>query len=151
MPDEVADNSIFSSSLRREDDKMFLQLQVDESIEELFSDASTDRSSAWSGPSGHHTFYHIDGVPEEIEDYLRTNYPTSTDYGGDYIEGDQVNISVLRTAGISDGVEFEIPETHPESLMVKAQKDLRDTVADLYKTFVRPVVIDASLTVHESV
>lgn len=147
--EEVVCDDLFTSELSRRNGGLHLYIEMSDEMEEFLSGSKVSESSNWSSEEEQHRFYHIDGLDEEIKEYLEDNYPSSSDYGEEYIQNGEVNMSVLRTVGLSEGAEFELDETHPESVLVKAQIDLRDAVVDLYKTFVRPLQVNATIEVKQ--
>ncbi len=62
-----------------------------------------------------------------------------------------MNIAVLRAKGISDGVEFHLPNNLSGETLKVATQELRKVSAKLYKKFVKPVKLEASLNEVEMV
>lgn len=140
--EENNDGELMRAYMRRRGGKLVLYLQVAEEIEEFFSSDTTEQSEQWHGGDGYHEFYYKDYSDE----FRRHTEMKNDKFGGKYIKDNHVNIALLRTIGLSSGVEFEVPGKYSEDSLLDSMKELKEEVEIIYKQFIRPVKITSSLT-----
>ncbi|MFU1780235.1 hypothetical protein ACM16X_02515 [Haloarcula japonica] len=150
MPDNLQDfknqpmkeTTLFRAySERKPNGKIQLYLQTHEQVEEFFKTEETDQSNEWEDGDGYHQFYkrqyekHGDS---ELADYFSDKHDK---FGVSYINNGKINLALLRTVGISNGIEFEIPASYSEETLTEAVDTLRQVTEEIYKKFIRPVKI----------
>lgn len=142
------DGQLLRAFLRRKGGKCVVYVEVADEIEEFFSSDNTDQSSEWhssDGEDGYHEFYYKD-YSTEFDKHVQMKNDA---FGGNYVDNGHVNIGILRTVGLSDGVEFEIPAQYSEDTLLESMKELKEEVEIIYKQFIRPVNIQGSLTIRD--
>lgn len=140
------EGQLMRAYLGRREGKCVLYLQVAEEVEKFFSSGTIDESEEWHGGDGYHEFYYKD-YSEEFEKHLEMK---NDKFGGNYIKDKQVNIALLRTVGLSDGVEFELPGDYSEESLLDSMKELKEEVEIMYKQYIRPVQIRSSLSIVQT-
>lgn len=148
---EQDSNDLFRAFLHRtEDGDLVLYLEAAPEVERFFSTDDTGTSDHWFTDSeGAHEYYkrRYSRYGVEVENYFATKYD---EFGNSYISSSgNVNKGFLRTAGLSDGVTFDIPTCYSEETLEQSVRELRDTVKELYKEFIKPVSISTTITVRE--
>lgn len=143
--EENNEGQLMRAYMRRRGGKCVLYIQVAEEIEEFFSSDTVEQSEQWHGGDGYHDFYYKD----YSEEFQRHTEMKNDRFGSKYIKDDHVNIALLRTKGLSDGVEFEVPGKYSEDSLLDSMKELKEEVEIVYKQFIRPVQITSSLKIVE--
>lgn len=134
--------------LKRKGGRCLLYIEVSDEVEEFFSSDRVDESSQWHSSDEddeYHEFYYKD-YSNEFEKHVQMK---NDSFGGDYVKNDHVNIALLRTVGLSDGVEFELPAQYSEDTLLESMKELKEEVEIIYKQFIRPVNITGTLTLTD--
>jgi len=143
--EENNEGQLLRAFLKREGGNCKLYVQVSEEIEEFFSCDDIDQSSQWHGQDDYHEFYYKD-----YSDEFRKHVDMKNDkFGGSYIDNGHVNIALLRTVDLSEGVEFEVPGKYSEDSLLDSMKELKEEVEIIYKQFIRPVRIEGSLSLTQ--
>lgn len=151
MPD---DQLFYSHIERREDGKLDVTIKTCDALENLFKTDDTRESSEWHSGDDYHEFYHRDAVRdqnEELESFMASHYDN---YGAEFLNQDgDVNLSLLRTVGISDGdgVEFVVPANTSEDKMMEALSQLKEAAIEMYKRWQRPVEMEVDIRKRELV
>lgn len=148
---EMDDNQLFRAWLRRNDEgKLVLYVECSEEIEEFYRTSSTGESDHWKNDDGEfHEFYKRTWDEYSDSDMARYFKNKNYTFGNSYVADGRVNVGILRTVGLSDGVEFEIPSSYSEDTMEESIKGLKEIVVEVYKEFIRPVNVRTSVTVQE--
>lgn len=138
----MEDTTLFRAySERQTNGKITLFLQTHEQVEDFFKTEETDQSSEWENGDNHHRFYKRQYERQgdsELADYLSDKHDK---FGASYIKNGKINLALLRTVGISEGVEFQIPASYSEETLTEAVDTLRKVTEEVYKKFIRPVKI----------
>ncbi len=148
---DMDEGDLFKAIVHRQDNgKILFYMETTEDIEEFFQTENTGQSSQWkNGDDSFHNFYkrqYERNGPSEMAEYFTGK---NDKFGGSYVEQGQINIGLLRTVGISDGVEFEIPANYSEETLKESVETLKNVVEEIYKKFIRPVNVKTVITVEE--
>ena len=144
----MARKKIFDIVLKR-NGSIYLKIQIDPTIEDLFRNENVRTSSRWTQADGTPLdFYRLPSTATDLSREFRYD-----DYGQNFLnEEGRVNFAILRTKGLSGGIEFKIPETgHSQETLEKAAKDLRDKIAIIHKKYCKPVAIKGYLEIEEMI
>lgn len=142
------EGQLLRAYLKRKGGRCLLYIEVADEIEEFFSSDTRDESSEWhnSDAEGSYHEYYYKNYSSEFEKHVQMK---NDSFGGDYVKNDHVNIALLRTVGLSNGIEFELPAQYSEDTLLESMKELKEEVEIIYKQFIRPVSITGSLTLTD--
>lgn len=149
---EMDEGVLFRAFLRRNrDGDIVLYVESDESIESFFENEDTGQSEHWANDEQEfHEFYKKNYDSMDSDDEVGQYFAHKHDkFGDSYVQGGNINCGILRTVGLSDGVEFEIPESYSEETVRDSVETLKDIVEEFYKKFIRPVNVMTEITVQE--
>ena len=114
---DVADKSkhvIANILFSRENGVQKLKIKVDKRIEKLFSDPNTEISKVYKNTNGEGiAYYSIGNRLQKLEEKYNLSFRQGREilireFGTDFIKGGRHNLSILRSVGISNGVEVVV-------------------------------------------
>jgi len=138
------DNKILVMNVNRENGKTKLFIKVSPEIENVFKTEDTHESNIYKDGDTKHFYYLRKPDTEEELNNLVSDTRIS-DYGNQLFDGYRTNLSLLRTVGISEGVNFEITHLIGEEMLTKYAERMKIFVLKLYKQFIRKVEINVVL------
>lgn len=123
--------------------EIIITIRAAAEIEDFFRRHSEDvgESQKWGTK-----FYRVryDG---EVKNFFSSRYD---EYGLPFVNGGKVNVSVLRTVGISEGpVKIRMNNEYSEETLISAVKELKGFTKELYQRWIRKVVIRGKLEIEE--
>ena len=145
-------NKLLEMKLERTEDKNSLSLFIKthkrfENFMKELGNGQTGESEQWKDTEGeYHEYYYRDYNNCQDLKNLFTGYNNS--FGDRFYEQrtDTVNLAVLRTVNLSEGVEFQLPNRMSPETAKKQVKEIRDVVAKIYKLFLKEYEIKATLS-----
>lgn len=148
--ENLEENELSRMYLERRGGRCVMHIEVADEIEEFFSSEDKGQSQEWHSSDEedqYHEFYYKN-YSEEVKKHLQMK---NDSFGGDYVNDGHVNIGLLRTVGLSDGlVEFELPAQYSEDTLLDSVRELKEEIEILYRQFIRPVTIHSSLTIAQT-
>lgn len=153
--EDMDDDTILRAFLRRNDSgDMVLYLESTQELEDFFDTGRTGESSHWYNPDDDaHTYYkrsyNYDDFSDDNSDLAEYFHTKNDTFGNSYVQNDKINVGLLRTVGLSDGVEFKIPDSYSQETMEESIRMLKEEVERLHKQFIRPVNVMTEISVQE--
>jgi hypothetical protein len=148
---EMDEGDLFKAIVHRQDNgKLLFYMETAEGIEEFFQTEETGQSNQWkNGEQSYHDYYKRQYERDGNSDMAEYFRDKNDKFGGSYVDAGKINIGLLRTVGISEGVEFEIPESYSEETLKESVETLKNVVEEIYKEFIRPMNVKTVITVEE--
>ena len=148
-------NKLLEIKLERTEDKNSLSLFIKthkrfENFMKELGNGQTGESEQWKDTEGeYHEFYYrnYDNC-QNLKDIFRGYNNTFGERFYDY-NTDTVNLAVLRAVGLSEGVEFQLPNRMSAETAKKQIREIRNVVAKIYKLFLKEYEIKATLSKKE--
>lgn len=148
---DMEDGVLFRAFLRRNrEGNIVLYVETDEAIENFFQTENTGESEHWANDEDEFHEYYMKQYSRHDGSEMGMYFNDKNDgFGDSYVNSGKINVGMLRTVGLSDGVEFEIPETYSEETMKESVESLKNIVEEVYKKFIRPVNVMSEIRVQE--
>src|SRR3990167_7153873 len=128
---EIGSNTLLLMKVNRVEGKTKLSLKVSPEIEGLFKKEQKRESNIYKIDGRKLSFYEWDENEHNYERVM-SNVELNT-YGREFLRSGEFNFSVLRTVGISEGVDIEIDKLISEETLTEWSKNLKDFTVKLYK------------------
>ena len=146
---EKQDKEIATIKVDRVNNSLVLKLKILPEIEGFFKSDEIRESQNW-GNGQMLKFYRKQTLYSDSTEKGRFLGEYYDDFGSQFINGNKVNIAILRTVGSSDGfIELNLDNKYSEESLVSGVKELKNFILLLYKKFVKPIKIECSLQVVE--
>jgi len=144
---EIGSNTLLLMKVNRVEGKTKLSLKVSPEIEGLFKKEQKRESNIYKIDGRKLSFYEWDDNEHNYERVM-SNVELNT-YGREFLRSGEFNFSVLRTVGISEGVDIEIDKLISEETLTEWSKNLKDFTVKLYKNFLKPIEITVTIEKRE--
>lgn len=147
---EMDEDGIFRALVQRQKTgKLRLYIQGTEELETFFKTEETEQSQNWTSGNSFHDYY-LRQYERNGDSSLAKYFSDKHDkFGSDYVNSGKINIGLLRTVGLSEGVEFEIPETYSEETLKESVESLKTVIKEIYEEFIRPMNVTTSISLEE--
>lgn len=148
---DMEEGTIFRAFVHRKTDgKLLCYIESTEELENFFKTPETGESNQWKNDSDtYHNYYkrqYSTGDNTALADYFQDKHDK---FGGRYVSQGRINLALLRTQGLSNGVEFDIPETYSEETIKDSVESLKTVVEEIYKEFIRPMNVMTEIKIQE--
>ena len=144
---EIGSNTLLLMKVNRVEGKTKLSLKVSPEMEGLFKKEQKRESNIYKIDGRKLSFYEWDDNEHNYERVM-SNVELNT-YGREFLRSGEFNFSVLRTVGISEGVDIEIDKLISEETLTEWSKNLKDFTVKLYKNFLKPIEITVTIEKRE--
>lgn len=140
-------------SFTREGGKQFLTIKVIPEIEKLFKTRETETSERYKTKDGSGLSYYK--LSTHLDEYTNTfvqNYGRGavlSRYGTDlYIDGGAVNVSILRTVGLSKGISVAVDGLIVDTDVQRWMQSFAHYIKFLHQTFIQKTEIKAVINLE---
>ena len=128
-----------------------VNIRVAPEIEMFFQQMSTGKKTSdnWKFENGDSPSYYdwkSDGI-DELANAFMSSYLNS--YGNRFFDGEKANVAILRTVGISRGVSIIFDGMVTKESLEEFSSQIRSFVVQLYKQFIRKVIIRVNMSIEE--
>ena len=144
---EIGSNTLLLMKVNRVEGKTKLSLKVSPEMEGLFKKEQKRESNIYKIDGRKLSFYEWDDNEHNYERVM--SYVELNTYGREFLRSGEFNFSVLRTVGISEGVDIEIDKLISEETLTEWSKNLKDFTVKLYKNFLKPIEITVTIEKRE--
>lgn len=147
---EMDEDGIFRALVQRQKSgKLRLYIEGTEELENFFKTEGTEQSNQWKSGDSYHDYY-LRQYERDGDSVLAEYFSDKHDkFGGDYVYSGKINVGLLRTVGLSEGVEFEIPETYSEETLKESVESLKSVIKEVYEEFIRPMNVTTQISIQE--
>ena len=147
---QMDEDGIFRALVQRQKSgRLVLYIEGTNELENFFKTEETEQSNNWTSGDSYHDYYlrqYERGGDSSLADYFSDKHDK---FGNSYVNSGKINVGLLRTVGLSEGVEFEIPETYSEETLKESVESLKKVIKEIYEKFIRPMNVTTSITVEE--
>jgi predicted DNA-binding antitoxin AbrB/MazE fold protein len=147
---KMDEDGIFRALVQRQKSgKLKLYIEGKEELEDFFKTEETEQANQWTSGESYHDYYlrqYERNGDSELAEYFSDKHDK---FGSDYVQNGKINVGLLRTVGLSEGVEFEIPETYSEETLKESVKSLKTVIEEVYKKFIRPVNVTTQISIDD--
>jgi hypothetical protein len=147
---EMDEDGIFRALVQREKSgKLKLYIEGAEELEDFFQTEETEQSSQWKSGDSYHDYYlrqYERGGDSDLAEYFSDKHDK---FGSEYVRNGKINVGLLRTVGLSEGVVFEIPETYSEETLKQSVESLKTVIEEIYEEFIRPMNVTTQISIQE--
>lgn len=150
--DVRAKKNVAEIDLTREDGKQILTIKVSAEIEKLFKTDETQTSERYVDSDGDGLEYYTEkaSLARFMEKYNRvsSNRVELARYGTELFLDGKPNLSVLRTVGISEGIEVEVTDFVVDTEIQAWCQTLADFLKFMYNGFIAKATVKASINLE---
>ncbi len=135
--------TILTTKLERENGEIHLFIKTNSEIEHFFNkNCDVHTSTAWTDKNDNPLQFY-----KKNEGTVHNGFDL---YGDRLLDIDGgINIALLRTVGISNGITFKFKGVWSEDQLINAMKGLKDLTKSLYSNYIKKVKINVKLEIEE--
>ena len=139
--------------IRHSNQTLNIYLKLNKNIEEIFKSNKKETSRTYLNEKGEkHKYYNYanNEILNRLHTLLLMPFPYSFKGYGEVLDYGTYNYSILRTVGISKGINLQIRnEIYSMNFFKEYITNLRELIKNLYKEFIREVEVKTTLTIKE--
>lgn len=137
----------------RKDGEQFMKIKVDPEIEDIFKTEETETSEKYQDNNGEGLeYYSLKPKLQRLEEKFSSKLGREvelTKYGTSlYLNGSEPNLSIMRTVGLTGGVQVRVDDLIMEEDVERWTSDLSNFLKYLYQEFIDESPIKVTVTLE---